>query len=81
MPLHSALCSWSYNQKASAKRDTSYNILNYTTLQLLLGFVMNVPDQGLVQMFPVNVLSQFFSCIDVSFLYYNFNAICPSSAQ
>jgi hypothetical protein len=65
--------------------DSGFHILTcYFYLMIhCFGFVMNVPNHSLVEMFIVNVLTHyFFNCkIYASFLCYNFNAIRQSSTQ
>jgi hypothetical protein len=62
---------------------TLNNILNYTLHSYSFSFVMNVSNQRFVEMIVVNFLSHYFLTvwIYVSFLYYNFMAVYPSSVQ
>jgi hypothetical protein len=65
------------------KFTTSYNIPKYTTSQPHLWFWHECSKSGIVEIFVVNVLSHY--CLTiwiyVSFLYYNFSAVCPHSTQ
>jgi hypothetical protein len=83
-PVHKHICRQQFLthivQKETIFKFTSENILNYTLYSYFLGFVINIPNQGLIEMSVVNVLFIIPWLYEVMYcLYYNFIAIYPSS--